>query len=447
MKEKEQSYLEKQLEATVSKTENEIIIVFQRTKVKMQDILEIQFLQTIDPVFQKDIIATEDEIQIIIHFPKTMNDFRKIKQKKAIHRRFFAHQIIKKVQVHSYERLHLLICPENIAFDASLTPYFYHYGVKESLPPYEKDEELQFNQLKAIVATIIDGQYKFEEYLNFHQTLKLTELANEIMQAKAMADLEQIVQQLILDLEKQEKSLVTIPKKQWKFQRYVLLALGILLVPSLLYSLYAIFFQIPKQSAYVKSNDYFLRQQYSNVMDRLERYNPEGMPYIVQYELALSYVRQEALTEEQRKNVLNMITLQTDPKIFLYWIYIGRGMYEEAIDIARSFEDQELIIFGLLKLREQIKMDDSLTGEEKQKKIAPIQTEIDEFEEEQKRLQEEAQAPFEEEQNSGNLPDSEVPSDSNVNESEEQINTEAEEAVTEQPSSDTTGGEDAGLQE
>ena len=73
------------------------------------------------------------------------------------------------------------------------------------------------------------------------------------------------------------------------------------------------------------------------------------MPYVVLYELAHSSVINEELTEEQKKNVLNNITLQTDAMYLRYWIYIGRGEAEKAIDLARSMEDGELITYGLLQ--------------------------------------------------------------------------------------------------
>jgi uncharacterized membrane protein YukC len=116
----------------------------------------------------------------------------------------------------------------------------------------------------------------------------------------------------------------------------------------------------------------------------LENYPPEKMPYVVQYELASSYVMTESLNEEQRKVVLNNITLKTDPQYLLYWIYIGRGRSEDALELARAMEDRELIMYGLLKYREEIKADEELSGEEKQKKIEAIDKEIEEYERERK---------------------------------------------------------------
>ncbi|MBR8645918.1 hypothetical protein KEH51_23935 [[Brevibacterium] frigoritolerans] len=48
------------------------------------------------------------------------------------------------------------------------------------------------------------------------------------------------------------------------------------------------------------------KQKYSEVIDRLENYDPKKMPYVVQYELAKSYVTYEPLGDSQ-ENVENAI--------------------------------------------------------------------------------------------------------------------------------------------
>nr|2YNQ_A Chain A, Essb [Geobacillus thermodenitrificans NG80-2]2YNQ_B Chain B, Essb [Geobacillus thermodenitrificans NG80-2]2YNQ_C Chain C, Essb [Geobacillus thermodenitrificans NG80-2]2YNQ_D Chain D, Essb [Geobacillus thermodenitrificans NG80-2] len=152
----------------------------------------------------------------------------------------------------------------------------------------------------------------------------------------------------------------------------------------------------PKQEAYIQSTELFLQNKYSDVITTLEDYAPEDMPYVIQYELASSYVMTESLTEEQRQTVSNNITLKTDEQYMLYWIYIGRSQSEEALELARTIEDRDLIVYALLKYREQIKGDTDLSGDEKQKKLDEIDQEIKEYERERK----ESEAQLEEEQQS-----------------------------------------------
>ncbi|PKF86212.1 type VII secretion protein EssB [Bacillus sp. BA3] len=386
MDEKKSSYLEKKTEAAMMKDDNGHLFVFQRAKLSMQDPLELQLIHEADDALQKHIEVTEDEVQIIVNPPASFFVFSKAKDKNPLSRWLSSYQILKKIRNHELSRLQLVVCPENIVFDSSLAPYFLHYGVKDSLPPYEHNQDELFKETKATISALVDGQYTFEEYLLYHKTLKLSSESQSILGTGTWDELSTVIQNRIEDLEKEEKAFVHIPEKKWKTGRYTLWGTVIVLVPLLLFTIYTLFFSQPKQEAYVESGESFLKQKYSEVIDRLENYDPKKMPYVVQYELAKSYVAYEPLDDVRKKNVENAITLQTDSQYLLYWIYIGRGMSEDAIDLARIMEDRELIMYGLVNLKEQIKLDDNLSGEEKETQIKEVDTELSQYEKELKEL-------------------------------------------------------------
>ncbi|WHY57091.1 type VII secretion protein EssB [Peribacillus simplex] len=387
MDEKKSSYLEKKTEAAMMKDDKGLSFVFQRAKLLMQDPLELQLIHEADDAIQKHIEVTEDEVKIRVNPPASFFVFSKAKDKNPLSRWLSSYQILKKIKNHELSRLQLVVCPENIVFDSSLAPYFLHYGVKDSLPPYENDQEELFKETKATISALVDGQYTFEEYLLYHKTLKLSNETQSILASGTWDELSTVIQNRIDALEKEEKAFVHIPEKKWKTGRYTLWGTVIVLVPLLLFTIYTLFFSHPKQEAYVASGESFLKQNYSEVIDRLENYDPKKMPYVVQYELAKSYVTYEPLDDVRKKNVENAITLQTDSQYLLYWIYIGRGMNEDAIDLGRIMEDRELITYGLLNQKEQIKLDDNLSGEEKETQIKEIDTELSEYGKELKELQ------------------------------------------------------------
>ncbi|PLT31470.1 type VII secretion protein EssB [Peribacillus deserti] len=392
MEGKKTSYLEEQTEAAITHDGGHVF-VFQRSKVKLHDHLEISFLEESAVPLKKEIEVTEDEVIVKVKAPPEFLTFTDLRKKNKQARLIFAHQLVKKVSSHEWPRLNLIVSPENIVADPSLTPYFLHYGVKESIPPYEKEPERILKEVKAAVAAAADGQYTFNEYLHYHQTLKLSNLSKDIMAQESYEELLSLLESSINGLEKQESTYAHIPQRKWNINRYSLIGAAILLIPAIIYLFYTILVVQPKQEAYVKSGELFLEGKYSEVIEELDKYNPEDMPYVVQYELASSYVTNENLDDAQRDAVNNLITLQTDPQYFLYWIYIGRGMNEEAVDIARSLEFRDSIIYGLLKYKEDVKANDKLSGEEKQKELDAIEQEVKEYKqdiEEQKKLEEES---------------------------------------------------------
>ncbi|MBY8911227.1 type VII secretion protein EssB [Bacillus sp. YC2] len=370
------SYLETELDAVRAETESGFTFTFQREKIKLLDGLEANVIKDADPFFQKEVSVSEDEVTITIRPPSSYQAFRYIKGKDKKSRWQFAYRLVQAVKQHKLKRLNLIAAPENIVFDKALTPYFLHYGVKESLPPYEEDGQRVWKELKAAAALAADGAFTFEEYLKYNETLSFSPEAKSILEAETFEELEETIQNTIDRLEARDKTYIKIPKKKWKIQRYAGLALAVLLVPALLYSMYILFFAQPKQEAIVESNRAFLNQQYSKVIDTLSKYDAERLPESVQYELASSYVAVEKLSEEQRKNIGNLVTLQSDPKHFLYWIDIGRGENEEAIKIGRNLEYNPYIWLGLTKYKQQLLADDSMKDDEKQKELDAVESEL-----------------------------------------------------------------------
>ncbi|WP_286058038.1 type VII secretion protein EssB [Bacillus mojavensis] len=385
------SYLENQLEAAAQKTEDGFTFTFQREKIKLLDGLEANVIKDVNPFFHKEIDVTEDEVIITIQPPPTYKEFRLIKAKDKKSKWQFAYQLVQAVQQHKLSRLHLIVAPENIVFDKGLTPYFLHYGIKESIPPYEHDEERVWQELKAAAALAVDGAFAFEDYLKFNETLTFSPETKAILDAKSYDELLELIQTHIDELEAKAKTYIHIPKKKWNIQRYIGLGLIVLLVPALIYSMYALFFAQPKHQAIVESNRAFLNKQYSEVISTLAKYDAESLPDSVQYQLAMSYVEVEKLGDTQKKQIENnLVTLQSDPQHFLYWIDIGRGENNEAVSIGRKLEYNPYIGLGLIRYKAEILADDSMKDDEKQKELDTVQSEIDQITKQMKEQKEEA---------------------------------------------------------
>ncbi|EKF36076.1 type VII secretion protein EssB [Bacillus xiamenensis] len=385
MADKKSSYLEEQLEAVMKKEEGTYTFIFQRETIKLLDGLEAAPIKDINPSFKKDIQLTEGEVIISIQPPPAYQEFRFIHAKDEKSKWIFSYQLVDAVCKHDVKRLHPIVSPENIVFHQGLAPAFLHYGVKESIPPYETDEHRLLKEVKAVILRVVDHQYQFQEYLAYHDTLKLSELAKEISDTKSLEEVSALIQQKIKAIEAKEKTLVTIPKKKWKLERYIGLGLLVLLVPALVYTIYTFFFAMPKQEAYVEANKYYLNKQYSQVVDTLEKYPADQMPVSLQYELAISYVQTNQgnlLLDQHKKEITETYTLQTDPQYFLFWIHIGQGNSKEALDIARVLGDDRYIFTALVAYRNDIQNDDSLSAEEKQKQLDPIIKEMAKYEEE-----------------------------------------------------------------
>ena len=71
------------------------------------------------------------------------------------------------------------------------------------------------------------------------------------------------------------------------------------------------------------------------------------------------------------------LTSKTDENILDYWIALGEVKYDEAIDLAKKLQDDELLLYALLNKDRYIQDDTTLTGEEKEKEKQAIKSDID----------------------------------------------------------------------
>ncbi|OAS83040.1 MULTISPECIES: type VII secretion protein EssB [Metabacillus] len=392
------SYLQEKLEAVIKQDEQSIAFTFQIEKIKLDDPTEISFLKEINPKIKKEITMMDDELSILHTIPNTYTFLPRLDQVDVRDQLRIAYKVVQKAEIHSLSRIHLLVCPENIVLDQGLNPYFLHFGVKESLPPYEKNSDQLLKEVKATVAAIVDKQYSFEQYVHYFDTLKLSDFTKKVRTAQSFNELISIIEERIQHENVEKELLMTVNKKTWKINRYVLYGVSLCLIPALVYSIYSLFFLQPKQTSFIHAQEKFLNNEYSEVVTALQPYEFKEMPKVTQYELSMSYIINESLTEEQKEVIRNTVSLQSDPLYFEYWILIGRGNAEEALDIARYLEDRSLILYGLVKYKEQVKSNDDLDREERQQLLADIESEITEYQDEIKQEEEEEQATSEETQ-------------------------------------------------
>lgn len=389
MIEENQTYIEKQLDAKFKSEKEKIVLIFQREKIKLDDEIEIKLLSELNPFIRKEFRSTEDELVFTFYIESNHSTFNQLINVDEKSQWIFASQLLKKIMSHSSNRLHLIVCPENILIDESFTPYFLHYGVKESIPPYERNDTRIWKETKAIIAAIVDNQYSFEQYMQFSKSIQLSPIVEEILQTKNENELLKCIQNQIKAIEKKEKSFTKITLNKWYWVRNSFITLGVILVPLIIYLFYAVFIVQPREKTFINVQEPFIQEDYSEIVDQLSKIKVEDMPHVVQYELATAYIMNVDLIDEQKKNILKTITVQTDSRYFQYWIYIGRGEAKEALAIARQLDELDYILLSLLEYEKQVKADQDMKAEEREKLLNEIESEKEKYENQKKELDKE----------------------------------------------------------
>ena len=122
-----------------------------------------------------------------------------------------------------------------------------------------------------------------------------------------------------------------------------------------------------------------LEVDYTGVIDELEGVAPSSLPMTQKYELATSYLQGLNFSEDQKKVILNNVTLKSDSLYLHYWIYIGRHDFTQALDTAKRIDDSDLIIYALRKEIKATRDSEKLSGEQREKKLSELEGEYKKY--------------------------------------------------------------------
>lgn len=152
---------------------------------------------------------------------------------------------------------------------------------------------------------------------------------------------------------------------------------SVLLIAAAALCFYEIFWLNPYEQSVIKANRDYLKINYSGVIEDFKNTDIARMEISDKYILAYSYVQCENLTEEQKKNIVSALSLDTNEKILDYWIYLGQLEVSEAENIALQLSDDDLLLYAYLKEKNMLETDVDISGSEKEKRIGELDSKID----------------------------------------------------------------------
>ena len=278
-------------------------------------------------------------------------------------------------------RMTFFLHPDNLIVDDNLIPSIVYRGIRDLVPPYHLDEKSFTLQYKCLTIALFSKKYSYDELIaGSLQQAKDTEFERQVIELEDSKSLIQLLNRKYAE-EKlaAEKTMQVVPKKKFRLYKrltFSMIALAVVLAVPLAYFGLV---KIPFQSHLLEADRSFLATDYNNVINHLEDQEPEDLPDSSKYVLAYSYIKSERLSDKQKEAILNNISIKSDPNYLLYWIYNGRGDFNQSIDLAKYIDDPQLIMYGLIKQIEQVKNDPDLSGTEREKKVQDYQDQYETY--------------------------------------------------------------------
>lgn len=267
-----------------------------------------------------------------------------------------------------------LIHPDNVYVTGSLLRVV-HVGLQGMLVPAAFDESRFLASLKAMVLQIFRPKLVFEQILEGAPALR-DKFSVAVQEANTTDQLfDYINAEVAAEQTEVAAASVNVPKRRYMWYR-VLGALGIVVAVVAGVFVWQTESQNRLQTAVISAQSQFLANDYAGTLSELEGYSAESLPASAKYVLAVSSVNLHDLTADQKQSILNTISQKSDDVTLNYWIAMGRGEFEQALDYAKNLGDDQLTLLAYTDQYQATKLDTHMPGGKKQELLAEYTKEI-----------------------------------------------------------------------
>lgn len=333
---------------------------------------------------QKDLLAgeiqvcKEEKLVIVYHKSETMNSLEKIIKTLPVYSRLVLAQKLYKITEYVGTPIQIFLHPSNL-FVQGDEYWIAHRGFMQEVMPYTLDDQSLLKQYKALVLYILFPKLDYKILIEGAGALK-DDLAIAIDSKQTINDIHQLISQQV-EKEKQRLNKETKLVNKKRFLLYKWGSLGLLLTTVLLLvvsGLY-IFKLLPENQQISEAKTAYINKDYGQVLTSLNQMPAEKLPVDAKYILSVSSVQLEDLSNDQKKAILNNLSLKSNDAALLYWIYIGKGEFKTALDLAKNLGDIQYIIHAYTKLYDATKTNMHMNGEKKQKQLANYEDQIKKY--------------------------------------------------------------------
>ena len=266
--------------------------------------------------------------------------------------------------------------PENLMYDASFTP---KARIRDGAS-HGKDSFSE--EYKALIASVLAPEYAFSDYIEGGSDLfDKNKLLESVAPLEDIAEIAGSLRAALFALQARlAKDSMLIGRGKYRIARIVMLALICLVCVLSVFSIKNYNVDLPRKEMSIEMFDRYIAHDYSGLLQVVSGIELASLSQEERYIAAYAGVVVANLSESQRNAVMKAVTLNTDSLYLDYWIEMGLGEYEPAIDISRRIGDTELELYALVIFRDAVSIDMSITGAEKAEQLRELDTQINALE-------------------------------------------------------------------
>lgn len=323
--------------------------------------------------------VSEESIRINYFVEKEANSLSEIIPKLSLVDRLKLSQKLQFLSEFSGYLIVPYINPDNLFIIGDLVKVA-HRGYSHILIPNYENPESYFDTYKALILYVINPKLSFVDLIDGSAAIR-TPFSEEIKQSESFEELNRILdEQVAVQMAKQSEETTIVSKRRFNIYKWSTFILPIAVIVLVIFSSIMYFKVIPLKERIINAEIQFTNSNYAKTIDILKDDNPKKLPTGTKYALAISSIKQDTLSNTQKRNVLKNISMKSNENILLYWTYLGFGKYEKTLDIAQNIGDTQMILYAYQKLYNKVSADSEMKGSEKQQKLKEYKEQIKNYE-------------------------------------------------------------------
>ena len=365
---------------TYEKSDKEWKLSLRRSDVATQDLRELLILDLHHPLFlEQTMDADEDGLTFTYQLEPHSLSYEEVKSRPISERIRLALNVFA-LEAALELPVTFLLHPSNLMITKDAQAKIAYRGVPGIMTPEALTAEDFLRQAKCFAATLFADVDFMELYNGSLELETLPDFLVELREAEDQTAAVAVLEKAYLDKTKEEKATLIQVSSRWhRVFKLASIWLSVAVVLLIIPLIYLIFLQNPFKEKLLQADTAFIKVDYSGVITELEGIAPSSLPTTQKYELAYSYIQGLEFSSDQKKVILNNVSLKSDELYLIYWIQIGRNTFEDALDTAKRINDNDLILYALAQEIKQVREDDKLSGKDRESKLRSLEGEYKKY--------------------------------------------------------------------
>lgn len=277
-------------------------------------------------------------------------------------------------------RLAMLVANELKPLDFSLSPDNVFVTIDGSVHIYERKisnianeikEARLLNELIALSGFMLRGM-EFETLLEVDNSqLETDKELKEMLELRSLDELCIFLEQLTTkELETLHNERIIINKRKYKNLTTNKLFYRVSLVVSIIMIIALSAYVIPHKAMEIKLYEAAQDSDSTTILEIVQDINISSMSKNEKIVASTAIINDQVeLNDAQKANIISQLNNKTKDEILDYWMYIGKGEYDEANNKAIAVSDADMQTYALLLLINQTQNDDKLEADERKQLI------------------------------------------------------------------------------